>query len=74
MRLFVIQTPDWNGGHDFRIEFTEEPFLGDFEYEVADYKLSKIEEHLDDTFVGHKEPLYEEQYDYNITLRELLES
>lgn len=72
MKLFIIRTPDWNGGWGFRAEWSEDPELDDFEYIEGEYAKDELESHLDDLYEGHVEPFHENPYDFTISVREIL--
>ena len=64
----IIQTPDWNGGHDqslcFSKDETEDWYdgLGDFEY--VEWIGRPIDLLKDEPWLNyHKEPFHEEPYD-----------
>ena len=61
----IIRTPDWCGGHGYRIEINRDPEdpLGDFEYIEFEGDRSKTVSKRNMRFFGHKEPLHEEPYD-----------
>lgn len=68
--FMVVQTPDWNGGHFFKIREYEYE-LGDFEY-IAWLGTPLAFATEQPVFVGHREPQYEEPYDYEVTAIELI--
>lgn len=61
----VIRTPDWSGGHGYRVELNRDPEepLGDFEYIEFFGNRSKAVSKRNMRFFGYKEPLYEEPYE-----------
>lgn len=84
VRVQVLSIPDWNGGCDpkcFILGSGERPFgygkdevnPNDFEYIEFNGDVTHAIRHLNATFNGHKEPCYEDSYDYMVTLKELIE-
>jgi hypothetical protein len=61
----VIRTPDWSGGHGYRIMLNRDPedTLGDFEYVEFEGDRSKAVSKRNKRFFGYKEPLHEEPYE-----------
>jgi hypothetical protein len=59
----IVQTPDYNGGHYFRIEKDLKSDLGDFEYYAWIGTPQQFAEQCP-VFLAHAEPLHEEPVDY----------
>ena len=81
IRVQIVRTPDWRGGHypslkvtdlliDDCVEYDE---LNPYEYIEFDGDATEVMRHLNDTFTEHIEPLYEENIDEVYTLAEMLE-
>lgn len=70
--FMVVQMPDWNGGHHFRIRNTDYE-LGDFEFVAWEGTPSKFAEEQP-VFTEHVEPFHEKPKDYDISALELITS
>lgn len=75
--LNIVQCPDWNGGHYFKIRPTDIKD-GEFEYgaQASDrtflYGTKTILKYLDEVLVEHSEPFHEKPRDTEVTVEEII--
>lgn len=65
----VVQTPDWSGGHDFRIDYPSEE-LGDFEYWENEGSPREL---LGTYYMSYKEPFHEKAYYTPVLFEDLVD-
>lgn len=65
----IVQTPDWSGGYDFRIDYPSEE-LGDFEYVE---NVGSPRDLIGTYYMSHKEPFHEMAYDKPVLFEDLVD-